>query len=131
MDNWVKQLTDNESAQWEDITGIPLDSISSLESFNLRDKALYLGIKLLCSVLLNLSNLTHLDLSTNNIDSEEMELLSATIYNLSNLTYLDLGYNNIGDEGAKRLAEALEHNNTLTALNLHGEYHAFVRLKLM
>ncbi|WP_395461041.1 hypothetical protein [Wolbachia endosymbiont (group B) of Ablattaria laevigata] len=64
--------------------------------------------------LANLTNLTQLDLSYNNIDKEGAKALADS--NLTNLTQLNLNYNQIGKEGAEALADSNLTN--LTQLNL-------------
>ncbi|KAJ3429687.1 leucine-rich repeat-containing protein [Anaeramoeba flamelloides] len=68
---------------------------------------------------LNDQSLTHLYLSEDDLDKEEMQSLSEALKVNQTLIYLNLRENRrIGDEGMQALNEALKVNQTLTNLDL-------------
>jgi hypothetical protein len=85
----------------------------SLTGLDLSDRELTdSDIEMLMQALIENTNLTTLNVGSNQIGDIGAEALSRNV----NLTYLDVSYDQIGDEGAKALAL----NRNLTSLNVAG-----------
>ena len=76
------------------------------------------GAELLSNALSVNTKLTHLNLSGNQIGESGAELLSNALSVNTELTHLNLSGNQIGKSGAQFLSDALFYNTTLTHLNL-------------
>ncbi|KAK7878191.1 hypothetical protein WMY93_031188 [Mugilogobius chulae] len=74
----------------------------------------------LSKCLLNIQEVTALDLSYNNITDEGAEHLAELLQGENSLRSLDLTFNNIGRYGAQLLSQSLESNKTLLSLTLSG-----------
>ena len=72
------------------------------------------------NLLMTNTTLTHIDLSSNNIDSIGAEALANVLYTNTTLLVLNLCFNRISDEGAKALSLALNNNASLLELNLNN-----------
>ena len=76
------------------------------------------GAQLLSKALSVNTKLTHLNLSGNQIGKSGAQLLSNALSVNTELTHLNLSGNQIGKSGAQFLSDALFYNTTLTHLNL-------------
>ena len=76
------------------------------------------GAQLLSEALSVNTKLTHLNLSGNQIGKSGAQLLSKALSVNTELTHLNLSGNQIGKSGAQFLSDALFYNTTLTHLNL-------------
>lgn len=74
------------------------------------------------SVLAHLRNLTHLDLSCNNIGDPGAISLGNSLSNLINLEVLRIGRNRIGGEGGQKVASALGSLAAMREINLEGPH---------
>ena len=64
------------------------------------------------------TNIEKLDLSHNNISSEDIKKYFKILSNFTNLAMLDLSYNNIGKTGIKKLSKSLENLKNLRWVDL-------------
>jgi Ran GTPase-activating protein (RanGAP) involved in mRNA processing and transport len=77
---------------------------------------------LLVAPLLDSKNLFHLNLSLNQISSKGASKISDILKKNESIVTLAIGGNNIYDEGLKEIASGLEKNHTLTALNVDSNF---------
>ncbi|RIB30295.1 hypothetical protein C2G38_2153070 [Gigaspora rosea] len=111
-----KVISKNTTVTSLNLSNIRLGSINVNFITNFFKRA---GVKILADALCKNSMLTCLDLSKNNLGSEEGKALAGALCKNSTLTSLNLGNNKLGSEGGKALADALCKNSTLTYLNLY------------
>jgi len=71
-------------------------------------------------VLFVFRSLISLNLDSNGLGAEGVEVVAGALRNNSSLTSLSLSFNRAGTVGAEKVAEALNHNKTLTALDFEG-----------
>ena len=114
LDFFLKSLSFNVS-----LTDLDLH-LSSLRTMFSRAKIDNKEIDQLSQALSVNTELTHLNLSGNEIGESGAQLLSEALSVNTKLTHLNLSGNEIGESGAQLLSEALSVNTKLTHLNLSG-----------
>ena len=108
-------------------SGIPIYRVKFI--FNLLSKLPNLKIlkisiediritKIISKELPKCRQLTHLDISNNNLKSHEMWYIAEALKYLTNLTDINISQNNLQPEGMYYLSNAFKHLNNLTCLNL-------------